>query len=80
MSIKIIYLSIHSITKAFWIIIVYILVMCYLFARYASRVKLITNDASKNADNKEISRLKGIISMMKKGDSAAAADEVDEQD
>ena len=27
---------------------------------YASRVKLITNDASKNADNKEIARLKGV--------------------
>ncbi|XP_067665807.1 uncharacterized protein [Haliotis asinina] len=36
---------------------------------YASRVKLITNDASKNADNKEILRLKGIIQKMKKGES-----------
>lgn len=27
---------------------------------YASRVKLITNDASKNADNKEIARLKSV--------------------
>ncbi|XP_074649983.1 uncharacterized protein LOC141905115 [Tubulanus polymorphus] len=36
---------------------------------YASRVKLITNDASKNADNKEIARLKGIIDKMKKGES-----------
>jgi len=31
-----------------------------LFLRYASRVKLITNDASKNSDNKEIARLKGV--------------------
>ena len=29
-------------------------------SRYASRVKLITNDASKNAENKEIVRLKGV--------------------
>ena len=35
---------------------------------YASRVKLITNDASKNADNKEIARLKGIISKLKMGE------------
>ena len=34
---------------------------CFLgLFRYASRVKLITNDASKNADNKEIARLKGV--------------------
>lgn len=30
------------------------------FCRYASRVKLITNDAQKNSENKEISRLKGV--------------------
>ncbi|XP_071794114.1 uncharacterized protein [Asterias amurensis] len=36
---------------------------------YASRVKLITNDASKNADNKEIARLKEIIAKMKKGEA-----------
>ncbi|XP_052794090.1 early endosome antigen 1-like isoform X2 [Mya arenaria] len=36
---------------------------------YASRVKLITNDASKNADNKEIAKLKAIISKMKKGET-----------
>ncbi|XP_076443264.1 uncharacterized protein LOC143281879 [Babylonia areolata] len=35
---------------------------------YASRVKLITNDASKNADNKEIARLKAIISKLKAGE------------
>ncbi|XP_038044756.1 myosin-10-like [Patiria miniata] len=35
---------------------------------YASRVKLITNDASKNADNKEIARLKEIIAKMKTGE------------
>lgn len=29
-----------------------------VYYRYASRVKLITNDASKNAENKEINRLK----------------------
>ena len=50
------------------------------FGRYASRVKLITNDASKNADNKEIARLKGIIAKMKKGDAVAEeeTEEVDE--
>ena len=36
---------------------------------YAARVKLITNDASKNADNKEIARLKGIITKLKKGET-----------
>ena len=36
---------------------------------YASRVKLITNDASKNADNKEIARLKGVIAKLKKGEN-----------
>ncbi|XP_077988822.1 uncharacterized protein LOC144443263 isoform X2 [Glandiceps talaboti] len=36
---------------------------------YASRVKLITNDASKNADNKEIARLKDVIAKLKKGES-----------
>ena len=41
------------------------------FSRYASRVKLITNDASKNADNKEISRLKSLIAKMKKGETVA---------
>ena len=41
------------------------------FSRYASRVKLITNDASKNADNKEITRLKSLIAKMKKGETVA---------
>ncbi|XP_050403052.1 myosin-2 heavy chain [Patella vulgata] len=36
---------------------------------YASRVKLITNDASKNADNKEIVRLKDIIQKLKHGEN-----------
>ncbi|KAK4327180.1 hypothetical protein Pmani_002327 [Petrolisthes manimaculis] len=35
---------------------------------YASRIKQITNNISKNADNKEISRLKAIISKLKKGE------------
>ncbi len=35
---------------------------------YASRVKLITNDAQKNADNKEIARLKDIIKKLKTGE------------
>lgn len=41
---------------------------------YAARVKLITNDASKNADNKEIARLKGIITKLKKGEAIADDD------
>ena len=36
---------------------------------YAARVKLITNDASKNADNKEITRLKGVIAKLRKGET-----------
>ena len=36
---------------------------------YASRVKLITNDASKNADNREIAHLKGIIAKLKRGEA-----------
>lgn len=36
---------------------------------YASRVKLITNDASKNADSREVARLKTIISKMKAGEA-----------
>lgn len=35
---------------------------------YASRIKQITNSVSKNSDNKEISRLKSIISKLKKGE------------
>ena len=35
---------------------------------YASRVKLITNDASKNSESKEITRLKAIITKLKSGD------------
>ncbi|KAK2562866.1 Kinesin-like protein KIN-14E [Acropora cervicornis] len=41
---------------------------------YASRVKLITNDAQKNADNKEITRLKGIIAKLKKGETVDEAE------
>ncbi|XP_064607876.1 myosin-10-like [Liolophura sinensis] len=36
---------------------------------YASRVKLITNSAQKNADNKEIARLKDIINKLKQGEN-----------
>ena len=32
----------------------------FIISRYASRVKLITNDASKNAESKEVARLKGV--------------------
>ena len=42
---------------------------------YAARVKLITNDASKNADNKEIARLKGIIAKLKSGETIADNDD-----
>ena len=43
---------------------------------YASRVKLITNDAQKNADNKEITRLKGIIKKLQTGESLAPEEAV----
>ena len=43
---------------------------------YAARVKLITNDASKNAENKEIARLKGIIAKLKKGEELAENEDV----
>ena len=45
--------------------------------RYASRVKLITNSASKNAESKEISRLKDVIAKLKKG---GVAEEEAEED
>jgi len=38
--------------------------------RYASRVKLIKNDASKMADSKEVARLKQIIAKLKAGEQA----------
>lgn len=41
---------------------------------YAARVKLITNDATKNAENKEINKLKAIIAKMKKGESVDVED------
>ena len=41
---------------------------------YASRVKLITNDAQKNADSKEITRLKGIIKKLQTGESLTPDD------
>ena len=44
---------------------VIIFFMKNMFARYASRVKLITNDASKNSDNKEIARLKAVSCLNK---------------
>lgn len=37
--------------------------------QYASRVKLITNDAAKASESKEIQRLKDIISKLKAGES-----------
>lgn len=46
---------------------------------YASRVKLITNTASKNAESKEIARLKGIIKALKAGVAVADEGEGEEQ-
>ena len=43
---------------------------------YAARVKLITNDASKNAENKEIARLKGIITKLKRGEELAEDEDI----
>jgi hypothetical protein len=42
---------------------------------YASRVKLITNNADKNTDNAEISRLKKIIADLKAGGTGEVGDE-----
>jgi kinesin family member C2/C3 len=44
---------------------------------YAARVKLITNDATKNTDNKEIARLKSVIKKLQAGESLSAEDAVD---
>ena len=49
-------------------------------SRYASRVKLITNSASKNSESKEISRLKGIIAKLKKGENVGEAEDVEDGD
>jgi len=38
--------------------------------QYAQRVKLIKNDANKNADNEEVTRLKKIIANLKAGRAA----------
>ena len=42
---------------------------------YAARVKLITNDATKNAENREVSRLKATIARLQKGE-AVTEDEI----
>lgn len=42
--------------------------------KYARRVKLITNDAKKNADNKEVARLKDIIKRMRQGETISDED------
>ncbi len=41
---------------------------------YAARVKLITNDAKKNAESKEVARLQNIIKKLKAGDESALQD------
>ena len=41
---------------------------------YASRVKLITNTANKNAESEEISKLKSIIRQLKAGDTSIDVD------
>lgn len=51
------------------------LIWTILILRYASRVKLITNDAQKNQDNKEIARLKSVIAKLKAGESVAEEEE-----
>jgi hypothetical protein len=42
--------------------------------KYARRVKLITNDAKKNADNKEIARLKDLVKRLKAGEDVPDED------
>jgi hypothetical protein len=43
---------------------------------YASRVKLITNDAQKNSENKEIARLKQLIAKLKSGEAVIEEDDL----
>ena len=43
---------------------------------YASRVKLITNDASKNSESKEVAKLKAIIAKLKSGDNVTTDEEI----
>ena len=45
---------------------------------YASRVKLITNDAAKNQDNAEISKLKKVIKDLKAGGTGELDDAEEE--
>lgn len=45
---------------------------------YAARVKMITNDASKNQESKEITRLKGQIAALKAGDAVDDLDDAGE--
>jgi glutathione peroxidase-family protein len=44
--------------------------------QYAARVKLITNDASKNNESKEIARLQEIIKKLKAGQVVEEATEI----
>jgi len=47
---------------------------------YASRVKLITNDASKAQESAEVNKLKKMIRALKAGKSIADPDEDDEEE
>ena len=55
-------IRLSSIIRIVWsnCLVVFYILWHYCFYRYASRVKLITNQASKNSDNKEIARLKSV--------------------
>jgi glutathione peroxidase-family protein len=44
---------------------------------YASRVKMITNTASKNEDSQEVTRLKAIIRKLQQGESIDVDEEVE---
>ena len=46
---------------------------------YAARVKLITNDAAKNQDNAEITKLKKIIANLKAGGTGELSDDDDDE-
>ena len=44
---------------------------------YAARVKLITNDAQKSSDSKEVARLKGMVRRLQAGETLGADESID---
>ena len=44
---------------------------------FAARVKLITNDAQKSSDSKEVARLKGMVRRLQAGETLGADESID---